>query len=73
MPLTSGTTQMLRVHPLGQEIGAVYFVPTFPILLPTPTERTVLAEYLVGNPPERSPVMTDHSNETDSLTTFTFI
>ena len=73
MPPTCGTTQMLRLPSLGHEIGAVVFVPAFPILLPAPTERTVLAEYLVGNPPGRSPVMIDSSNESDSITTFTFI
>lgn len=64
---------MLRLPSLEQEIRAVLFVSAFPVLLPAPTEKTVLAEYLVGNPPGKSPVMIDSSNETDSITTFTFI
>jgi len=64
---------MLRLPSLRQEIGAVFFVSAFPLFLPAPTERTVLAECLVGNPPGRSPVMIDSSNETDSITAFTFI
>lgn len=73
MPLACGRTQMFRLPSLGQEIRAVFFVSVFPVLLPAPTERSVLAEQLVANPPGRSPVVIDSSNEADSITTFTFI
>lgn len=73
VPSTCGRTQMLRLHSLGQEIRAVFSVSAFPVLHPAPTERTVLAEHLVGNPPGRSSVMIDSGNEIDSITTFAFI
>lgn len=73
MPLTCGRTEMLRLPSLGQENGAVFFVSAFPVILPAPTEKAVLAEHLAGNSPGRSPAMIDSSSETNSITTFTFI